>query len=91
MSKSVEPFAVIRNDREYVIADPDAPLATGCPVVVKIAMGDRPRWFEGVLATKRPNKAKTLDVDLDNGFRERRILPENVVRVIGLYARKLLA
>ena len=75
----------MRNDRDYVVIDLDAPLDHGCDVVVKIEMGDGPRYFEGTLTTKRPRKAKTLDVALANGFREHRIAREHVTRIVGIF------
>jgi hypothetical protein len=77
-------FVPITEDEAHLV-DPDEPLVTGCFVVVKIDTGC---YLPGVLVTKRPNRAKTLTVKLDdNGGVLRGIDKPDVRRVVSVSRR----
>ncbi len=53
-------FAVMLGSGDYVVADPHAPLAHGCPCVLETDPG---RWLTAIVVTKHPQRAKVLRIN----------------------------
>jgi hypothetical protein len=71
-----------------LVADPDEPLRYDRRVVVRINVEGDVHYAEGRVLTKHPDKAKSINVLLNNQGLVRGARKEDVVPVIGEYVRK---